>query len=534
MDDYVQIPDSADGILEIYIVRARNLPNRRSLVKQSPYVTLRVGIESRRTNSHFQGGQTPSWKELVKFELRRDRRPIMKVDVLDETKGDPTPIGSCEIDCALVFRYPQTDGTYFHSSEYELQFNDQVHGSIRIELTFIPTKPMLPPKIKSPSFSSSQAHTVVSEDPRGRYQDFTGHGPSHTNAPMAIDEHTFNNEAYGLASPIPDSSSNYGSHAGSRYSNLGESTSTVATSSTGNTSASSRGATSSAFVDEQPELKKIFHKLRSYFIPPQQNEASSNSVWESSPPKKPKIANIFKNIKKSLSPSFDTPSSYFEDEVEALQPSPPVHLNSGFNRFATPEPSYSSGFAPFPESNAGFEAASPQSNYTLSPNIQTQNISPNHSRNYSKTSSPTSRPNRKPPPGISRPSMSAEIPDSADSIGMNTTTPLPPLPEPRDPDALTAAPQPTSQMNYNFRMLSGQATQQDLAFDLRTKDTGYLGHGNFSPNAFDLAQLRASDREQLRQNPPPVPPKVPIGSNLREHYLVDQEKYLSQIRFGNN
>jgi len=102
-------PESADGTLVIIVCRAKHLPNRRKLDKQSPYVTLRIGTTAKKTSSHFRAGQTPEWTHEIRFELTRDRRPIMKLDVLDETKNDPTPIGTVDIDCSTVFANPNNE-----------------------------------------------------------------------------------------------------------------------------------------------------------------------------------------------------------------------------------------------------------------------------------------------------------------------------------------------------------------------------------------------------------------------------------------
>lgn len=150
--DISQKPESADGTLVIIVCRAKHLPNRRKLDKQSPYVTLRIGTTAKKTPSHFRAGQTPEWTHEIRFELTRERKPIMKLDVLDETKNDPTPIGTIDIDCSEVFADPnnEKDGKYIFDKWHDLTLNDRRAGMIYLEMTFYPSAPILPPKLAEP------------------------------------------------------------------------------------------------------------------------------------------------------------------------------------------------------------------------------------------------------------------------------------------------------------------------------------------------------------------------------------------------
>ncbi|CAK9436436.1 uncharacterized protein LODBEIA_P09940 [Lodderomyces beijingensis] len=140
--------ESADGTLVIMIVRARHLPNRRKLDKQSPYVVIRLGTHAKKTNSDFRAGQTPEWTHEVRFELSRDKRPVLKVDLLDETNGDPTPIGGCEIDASIVLRHPDASaGKYIYDKWYDLTYMGKRAGMLYLEMTFYPSAPVLPPKL---------------------------------------------------------------------------------------------------------------------------------------------------------------------------------------------------------------------------------------------------------------------------------------------------------------------------------------------------------------------------------------------------
>ncbi|ODQ80043.1 hypothetical protein BABINDRAFT_36409 [Babjeviella inositovora NRRL Y-12698] len=136
---------SADGTLIIISCKGKHLPNRRKLEKQNPYVLLRIGSIADRSSYDFRGGQTPEWNHESRFELTADRPPLMKLDVLDDTKDEPTPIGSAEIDCTPVFsRSP--DGRYIYDDWFKLSLLGKPAGIIRLEMTFYPLVPLIPPK----------------------------------------------------------------------------------------------------------------------------------------------------------------------------------------------------------------------------------------------------------------------------------------------------------------------------------------------------------------------------------------------------
>lgn len=536
MEEDIRGPDSADGSLVIYVVNARNLPNRRKFEKQDPYVTLRMGTVAQRTSSIYRGGQTPEWKERIEFKLHRERRPIMKLDVLDETKGDPTLIGSCEIDCAAVFQlaknYDFDKRVYIHDKNYELQCNGQVHGSICLEMTFTPAVPVLPPKIKSESAIHSQK--LISEEfPRNRYQESNMFQSISSDPQVSIDESTFQS---GISSPSGSRSySNHGNSVGSRPSLLGESGPTNSTS-TANTSSSSVKIQASSPFDDTPKEKGILKKAKKvmgFFTTPPQHDKTGNgtSVWADANSSPPKSKFSLANLKRNSSPvREETSSSPFIPNYDNRQSTPPP------SRLTFPQQSSQSPeFSPFPESNAGFAVSGAHSNYTSnynfdsSLNSQSLNQSLSHSQYSTVSSSPKRKPLRKPPPDFYEPIPDDSAPFSADSIGLNTSKPLP-VPSSgarlRDPDELEAAPQPTSQMNRDWRMKAGLATDQDLSVDYRTAQTGYTGKGKFSPNVFERL---GQEYEEMNEKGPPVPAKIPLGMTKKEYYAVSPQNFMNDL-----
>lgn len=94
-----------------------------------------------------------------------------------------------------------------------------------------------------------------------------------------------------------------------------------------------------------------------------------------------------------------------------------------------------------------------------------------------------------------------------------------------DIDPKYYAPQPTEQLNQKFRISEGQATGRDLAVDLRTHKTGYIGNGKFLPSVFERALLAEFEDEPK----PPVPPKIPFGLSEKEYYTIDRQLYIKDI-----
>ncbi|TFL00564.1 hypothetical protein BDV98DRAFT_569216 [Pterulicium gracile] len=75
------------GTLVAVVLKARNLPNKRHIGKQSPYCALNFNGEKQRTKAIKKGGQHPEWDEEVRFS-------IYAADVNDDFEIVPHPNGS--------------------------------------------------------------------------------------------------------------------------------------------------------------------------------------------------------------------------------------------------------------------------------------------------------------------------------------------------------------------------------------------------------------------------------------------------------
>lgn len=132
--------ESADGVLEIFVCRAKHLPNKLMFDKQSPFVTLRVGVSSQQTKKHYRAGQTPEWNETLSFSLTKERRPIVKLEVYHEKKQNLILIGHTEIDCSVIFVSPDSEkrNIYVYNDWHNLKQNGKWSGTIYLEMKFYP------------------------------------------------------------------------------------------------------------------------------------------------------------------------------------------------------------------------------------------------------------------------------------------------------------------------------------------------------------------------------------------------------------
>ncbi|PWN46304.1 hypothetical protein IE81DRAFT_319191 [Ceraceosorus guamensis] len=71
------------GTLVCVVLKAKNLPNKRSIGKQDPYCVLTLGSETQKTDPDKKGGQHPVWDSQLHFEIFEDVE-----DMLKRTAGD--------------------------------------------------------------------------------------------------------------------------------------------------------------------------------------------------------------------------------------------------------------------------------------------------------------------------------------------------------------------------------------------------------------------------------------------------------------
>ena len=103
--------------------------------------------------------------------------------------------------------------------------------------------------------------------------------------------------------------------------------------------------------------------------------------------------------------------------------------------------------------------------------------------------------------------------------------------DPNHIDPKYYAPTPSEHLATTLRLQNGGVKKEDVAVDLRTDETGYLGDGKwkqrFSPSVFDRAMEH--DENLGFEHKPRVPPKIPRGMSEMEYYVLEKEKFLKDL-----
>ncbi|PWN21450.1 hypothetical protein BCV69DRAFT_248048, partial [Microstroma glucosiphilum] len=87
------------GTLACVVLKAKNLPNKRSIGKQDPFAVLSIGEEKQRTKPDKRGGQHPNWDEQLHFEIYDDAEDVI-------TESDSTGAKSGASSSSSVVKKP--------------------------------------------------------------------------------------------------------------------------------------------------------------------------------------------------------------------------------------------------------------------------------------------------------------------------------------------------------------------------------------------------------------------------------------------
>lgn len=128
------------GVLTVFVSKARDLPNLTKLDKQNVLLRLRIGHMTRESDVKHRAGQNPVFDYLEEFEISPGVKPIMYVEAYCERrKKAPVPIGRCEIDLMNGIRANPKEG---YSTWYELtRDRNEFAGQVFVELSFTPGLP---------------------------------------------------------------------------------------------------------------------------------------------------------------------------------------------------------------------------------------------------------------------------------------------------------------------------------------------------------------------------------------------------------
>ncbi|QKX62913.1 uncharacterized protein TRUGW13939_10081 [Talaromyces rugulosus] len=159
------------GTLVVIFDRAKNLPNRKTMGKQNPYVAARLGKEAKKTETDMRGGQTPRWDQELRFTVHDspDYNQI-KISVFNDDKKTEL-IGETWVDLnALIIPGGSQSDTW-----HELKFKGKYAGDIRMEMTYYDTRPEDETVI--------ERRTVVTDKPQPKASSVPQGGPSSLSGP---------------------------------------------------------------------------------------------------------------------------------------------------------------------------------------------------------------------------------------------------------------------------------------------------------------------------------------------------------------
>ncbi|KAI8931032.1 hypothetical protein NX059_012043 [Plenodomus lindquistii] len=125
------------GTLVVIMDRARNLPNKRTMGKQDPYVAARLGKEAKKTKTDKRGGQTPKWDQELRFTVHDSPDyHRLKVSVFNDDKKTEL-IGEAWVNLDAVI----TPGGGTSDDWHGLMCKGKYAGEVRIEFTYYDTRP---------------------------------------------------------------------------------------------------------------------------------------------------------------------------------------------------------------------------------------------------------------------------------------------------------------------------------------------------------------------------------------------------------
>lgn len=144
----------ANGRLDVYVSKAKDLPNLRKLDKQDPFVKLRVAHLTEISPVIYRGGQTPKFDYHCVFQLTPDIKPLLCVELYDDHdhKHGSKLIGKCDVDLLPALLSDPEEG---HDRWYHLKRGPLEAGKVYIELTFVPNNISEDRRDNVPKISSS-------------------------------------------------------------------------------------------------------------------------------------------------------------------------------------------------------------------------------------------------------------------------------------------------------------------------------------------------------------------------------------------
>ncbi|VEU21433.1 DEKNAAC102507 [Brettanomyces naardenensis] len=127
--------------LVVVVIKAQDLPNRRRLDKQSPYVVGRIQDQIQRTRVVPRGGQTPHFDQELWFSLDNVESRTLNLIIYHQQKKDSELVCSADIDFSTALRRSVEDG---YDSWFDLQYKNKPAGRVFLEMTYYPSPESVP------------------------------------------------------------------------------------------------------------------------------------------------------------------------------------------------------------------------------------------------------------------------------------------------------------------------------------------------------------------------------------------------------
>ncbi|QPG73385.1 hypothetical protein FOA43_000695 [Brettanomyces nanus] len=115
------------------LLGTQDLPNRRKLDKQSPYVVARIQDQIQRTRVVPRGGQTPHFDQELWFSLDNVESSTINLMIYHQQKKDSELVCQADIDFSTALRRPVNEG---YDAWFNLYYKGKPAGRIYLEMTY--------------------------------------------------------------------------------------------------------------------------------------------------------------------------------------------------------------------------------------------------------------------------------------------------------------------------------------------------------------------------------------------------------------
>ncbi|GME84857.1 unnamed protein product [Ambrosiozyma monospora] len=132
--------------LVVVVTKAQDLPNRRKLDKQSPYVVLRIQDQVQRTRVVPRGGQTPHFDEELWFVLDNVEETTLNINIYHQQKKDSELVCSGKVDFSTALKRSIKEG---YDGWFDLEYNNRPAGRVYLEMTYYPSVTAVPIGVNS-------------------------------------------------------------------------------------------------------------------------------------------------------------------------------------------------------------------------------------------------------------------------------------------------------------------------------------------------------------------------------------------------